>query len=259
MYSGGMNVLSRSSTDRPLLVCLHPIGLNGGLWEEFVPHLQQRHRVISIDLPGHGKASPLCSEWTVAAIADAVERELKGTGEDYTLLGASLGGMVAQVLALRRLPNLRRLILADTLSAVTAKQQEVLVGRAHSVREGGMSALLDETIRRWFTADFIRDRGAIAMRVKAILAACNPEFHASCWEAIASFNIENEISEIRVPVLTIVGSEDTSTPPYIAQAIAERVYDGRCQIIPDAAHMSMIEQPEVFASMVAGFIAGRDE
>jgi 3-oxoadipate enol-lactonase len=226
------------------------------MWEEFVPQLGERHRIVPVDLPGHGSASPLSSKWTVAAIADAVMADLHSLADEYVLLGASLGGMVAQELAVRKPQKLSMLILVDTLSSVMPRQQSAIRRRAESAREGGMAALMEDTIQRWFTPSFIRERGAEVTRVRSILAGCNPEFHAACWEAIAGFDIEDRISAIRVPVCTVVGSEDISTPPSVAQAIAESVPDGQCIIIPAAGHMSMIEKPEEFASIVSEVTLG---
>jgi pimeloyl-ACP methyl ester carboxylesterase len=236
-----------------LLVSLHPIGLNRGMWEEFVPHLGKRHRVVSIDLPGHGSAVTVPLAWTISAIADAVMPALLSLSDEYALLGASLGGMVAQELSLRNLPNLRMLILADTLSRVMPQHQLAIRQRADDARQHGMAALMEETIQRWFTSSFIRECQEPLARVRSILASNNAEVHAACWEAIAAFDIEDRLPAIPVPVRTIVGAEDSSTPPSMAQSIADRVSDGQCRIISDAAHMSMIEKPAEFAETVFEF------
>jgi 3-oxoadipate enol-lactonase len=237
----------------PLLVCIHPIGLNCRMWKEFVPQLGKRHRVVSIELPGHGSTAPLPSAWTISSIANAVMPALLALNHDYVLLGASLGGMVAQELSLRNLPNLRMLILADTLSNVLTEHQAAIRKRAENVRQHGMAALMEETIQRWFTASFIRDSRDRVARVSSILETNNPEYHAACWEAIAAFDIRDRLPAVPVAVRTIVGSEDISTPPSMAQSIADSVPDGQCRVISGAAHMSMIEKPEEFAEMVVGF------
>ena len=235
------------------LVCLHPIGLSGSIWEEFVSSLGNYFTVIAIDLPGHGNSAPLNSVWSISTMADAVFEDLATISNDYSLLGASLGGMVAQEIAVRKPERLTNLILVDTLCTLTKEQRIAIEARAEKTSKEGMASILDDTITRWFTTKFIHEKAEVVNKIKIYLSNCDSEIHSKCWNAISQFDLENEIRTIEIPVCAIVGSDDVSTPPYMAEKISRNVVKGKTIIIPEAAHMSMIEKPDLFTNVVKNF------
>ncbi|HSB56077.1 MAG TPA: alpha/beta fold hydrolase, partial [Gemmatimonadales bacterium] len=211
-----------------------------------------RFRVLRVDLRGHGRSDVPPPPYTLAGFADDVHallRELRLAPAH--VVGLSLGGMVAQVLALDHPDAVRSLVLADTVSTLPAEARPVMIERGEAAKRGGMAAITDATLARWFTPGFMGSD--VVARCRQRLLSDPVTGWAAAWRAISELDIESRLPEIRVPTLVITGEADVASPVARAQAMAARIPGARLEIVPGAPHMAPLERPDVFNAAVLRF------
>jgi 3-oxoadipate enol-lactonase len=228
------------------VVYLHPIGLDRQIWRGVAPD-----EALTLDLPGHGDTS-VTGEVTMAGL---VEWVLGQVGEPATYVGLSLGGMVALQLAVRAPQAVRSIVVA---CSTAASDPEVQLGRARDTRARGMQAMMDTTLERWFTADALAagDHPGVAYARRRLLAD-DPEIVAAYWTAMASHDVSDQLSSIRVPATIVAGRSDRASSQEGLRSIAEAIPGARFAAV-EGPHMLPLEQPELFASLVAAHRADLD-
>jgi len=147
--------------------------------------------------------------------------------------------------------RLDRLVLAGTSAYFGPPER--WIERAETVRAQGMEPIADATMERWFTPAF-DDVGVFRAR----FVATPPEGYAACCDALRDWDFRDELGSISAPTLVLVGSEDPSTPPDQAQLIADGIPSSRVEVIPEAAHLLNIEQPEAFNRAVLAHLTGEE-
>jgi 3-oxoadipate enol-lactonase len=211
------------------------LGAPSSMWNPQLPALAGR-TVLRVEHPGHGGA-PLAE---VHDIGDLARRVLAAVGgERFSFVGLSLGGAVGTRLALDVPERLERLVLACTSARFGEPAQ--WLARAATVRADGLAAIVDAVLARWFTPAF----GAVAA-YRELFLSTDAEAYARCCEALAVFDVRDELSSIGVPTLVIAGAEDPTTPPADVAAIAGAVPNARFAVIPGAAHLANVERPDDF-------------
>ncbi|MBB2975715.1 3-oxoadipate enol-lactonase [Microbacterium endophyticum] len=236
----------------PLLVLGPSLGTSTLLWQDVMPELATDYRVTAWDLPGHGQSPAATAAFSVADLADAVA---EGAGEPFLYAGVSLGGAVGLTLALRHSEQVR----AAAIVASGAKLGEPgpWHERAAQVRAQSTSTLIVPSAQRWFAPGSIARRPEITGRLLHALQDADDESYALCCEALAAYNVRDQLRDIRMPVLAAWGQHDAVAPEAKATEIAEGVRDGRAVVISDAAHLPPAEQPVAMASVLHEFFASR--
>lgn len=247
----GKMAYRRHGTGFPL-VMLHPVGLDLSFWEPLIPFLPSGYEIFMPDFRGHGQSDPGAAPFSLEDLATDVLRFCSVLKlEQVILCGISMGGMVAQKVALADPARVSGLILANT----TAKTiPELMTARASAVQTGGMGAVLQETLERWFTAETLAGNTGVVKRVKERLLTDDPRTHEWAWRAMANMNVAGRIREIRCPVLILCGEHDRSTTPEIAKEMAANMEKAVYAEISDASHMAFLEQPRRFAEAIKAFL-----
>jgi 3-oxoadipate enol-lactonase len=250
MASAALHYIERGQGDP--LVLLHPVGLDHSFWPGLIERCAATRRVLALDLPGHGR-SPAASEATMTAYVEAVKQTLDTLAiEKATLLGLSFGGMIAQELAIRFPDRVSRLIACACGARIPPEAREAVAVRGKAALDGGMSAVVDTTLQRWFTASFMDDP-AVA-KVRARLLADDPGQWNAGWRVIASHDALDRLPQLAIPTLVVAGEVDLGTSVPAARAIAEAVPGARLVVVPGAPHMLQIECGETFVRQVAAFL-----
>ena len=231
----------------PWLVLMHSLGATHRLWDVQMPVFAQQFRVLRLDLPGHG-ASPLAPAIGLDAMADAVLETLTAHGVDRAYFcGLSLGGVVAQSIALKRPDRVLGLVLANTGAMVGSAQ--VWRDRVQAVRSAGVASLIPALISRWFTAPFAQAHPTRVQAMAEILEGANSEGYVMACESLAQADLRAAIHAIKAPTLVIAGDQDLTTPVSDSEYLASTIPGARLVILK-AAHISNIEQPGEFARLV---------
>jgi len=236
----------------PLLVLGPSLGTSTILWENTLPMLRKHYRVTAWDLPGHGESPKAEAPFTVADLADAVARGARDLGADRILYaGVSLGGATGLELALRH-PDL---VAAAAIVASGAQlgDPQAWHDRAKQVREQSTSSLIVGSAQRWFAPGSIEREPELSGRLLHVLQDADDESYARCCEALAAFDVQDRLGEIRPAIRAIWGRHDQVAPEAKAEQIASGVPHGSIAVIEDAAHLPPAEQPAATASALVAF------
>jgi 3-oxoadipate enol-lactonase len=229
--------------DAPVLVLSNSLGTSLEMWEELMPALTQRFRVLRYDQRGHGRSPAPPGPYTVAELgADAIELLDRLGLERVGFCGTSLGGMTGMWLAINAPERMDRLALCCTSAHLGPR--EMWEERAATVRAEGMEPIVEAALERWFTPEF--DGPAVARTRRALLAA-SPEGYAGCCEAIADHDLRAELGSIEAPTLVIAAEEDPATPADHGRLIADSIDGARFVLVEDARHLAVVERPDAVA------------
>lgn len=240
--------------DGPAIVFLHPVGLDLHAWDGVVGRLPERMTTLSVDFRGHGRSAAPTSPFSLDDLARDVAHLVRSTlDRPVVVVGASMGGMVAQIVGVERLCDVRGLVLIDTAATFTETAREAIRDRAGRALESGMPGLIDETIERWFSPAFRDERPDVVAATKERLATDDARTHAWAWRAIAELDVFDDLPRIEAPALVLSGGEDVSTPPLVGRELARQLRDGRFTELAGAGHMSFIEQPDRVAAELTAF------
>jgi 3-oxoadipate enol-lactonase len=235
------------------VVLIHPVGLDLTCWTAQVEVLAPKFRVLRVDLRGHGRSAIPPPPYTLGGLASDVHDLLHQLGcFPVHVIGLSVGGMVAQHLALEYPQDVSSLVLADTNSTLPQEARPAMIERGETARRGGMASVVDSTLRRWFTEGFLQS--AVVARCRERLLADDATGWAATWRAISELDTEPRLPMIGVPTLVITGEKDVSAPAARAQAMAALIPGARLHIIPGAPHMAPLEQPAAFNAAVLAFL-----
>jgi len=249
----GVRLYYEIEGEGPTVLLLHPVGLDLTCWDSQVEAFVPRFRVLRVDLRGHGRSDAPPPPYTLGGFAADVHLLL----HQLQLVpahgvGLSLGGMVAQVLAIEHPGDVCSLVLADTNSTLSPEARRVMVERGEAAKRGGMASLVESTIARWFTPGFMGSD--IVARCRERLLADDVEGWMATWQAISELDTEPRLREIRVPTLVIAGEADASVAVSRAQAMADRIPGSVFYVVPGAPHMAPLERPDLFNPPVLEFL-----
>jgi len=238
----------------PVVMLSHSLGSNLHMWDPQLAVLEGRFRVLRYDTRGHGGSDVPGDAYRLEElVADAAALLDALAIPTVHFVGLSMGGMIAQGFALSHPDRLDRLVLCDT-SAFPAEAQPVIQDRIDTARREGLAPLVDSTLARWFTADYLRCKGPGVDMIHSILRSSPTAGYIGCTEAIRRLNYLDDLSRIERPTLIVVGEEDPGTPVAAARAIHERIGGSRLVILPSASHLCNIEQAQAFNSALTGFL-----
>lgn len=229
-----------------LLVLLPSLGGSHEDWRPAARLLAERWQVVGIDHPGHGASAATEEGFTVADLAAGVLAAVDDLGYDrFTLAGLSLGGAVAQELALTAPDRLAG--VAVLCSAPRIGEPSGWHDRAVVVRRSGTGSLVGGLTERWFSPAFAAADPDTVGRVLAGVAATDDESYALCCEALGAWDVRERIAGLAVPVLAVRGEHDPVVTEEAMRplAAAPRV---RSVVIPGVRHQAAIEAPAAVAA-----------
>lgn len=240
---------------RQTIVFLGSLGSTRAMWDPQITELSATgFRVIAVDLRGHGQSAVPPGPYTVAELADDVLHTLDGIGVDSVhLVGLSLGGAVAQQIALTRPDVVATLTLVCT-SARFGEPQPWL-DRAAAVRVSGTSSIADAVVDRWFTLELADSDIDLVDRSRAMVSDTDDEGYAACCEALAAWDSREDLHRITAPTLAIAGAQDPATPPTHLELIAELIPTSRIEILDPGAHLVNLEKPERVSALISAHVA----
>ncbi|MFN9452943.1 MAG: 3-oxoadipate enol-lactonase [Gammaproteobacteria bacterium] len=240
---------------QPLLL-LHPLGADLEVWRQQLPELEQRFRVVRMDLRGHGGSALAEGAPAPCAMTDLLDDacavlDAQGIARAHWC-GLSLGGAVALQAAVTAPQRVRRLVLADT--AASFPPRERWDERIATVLAHGMEPLVEPIVQRWFTAPFMAASPDAVDAVRAMLRATQPRGYAEACDALRGFDLAARLGEVRAPTLVIAGAQDVSTPPERAEELVDGIAGAGLEVL-DAAHLSNVEQAADFTTALVRFLA----
>jgi 3-oxoadipate enol-lactonase len=249
----GFRYLLEGPDDSPVVAFSNSLGATLEMWDALIPALAGRFRTLRYDTRGHGASDTRDQPVAVADLAQDLAGLLDALGIDRAhLVGLSLGGMTVQALASADPER----ALSATLMATAAYMPSTQSWdeRAATVRAHGTASVVEATLGRWFTPDFVRRDPAAVQAVRERFLACDPAGYAVCCGAIGRMDLRPALSAITTPTLVIAGRDDPSTPPAMAEEICGGIAQAELVILPRAAHLLAVERAEAVGSYLRAFL-----
>jgi 3-oxoadipate enol-lactonase len=238
-------VADEGPRDGPSVVFLHSIGCDHAMWADQARAVG-RWRTIRPDIRGHGRSAAPPGDYALDRLADDVLEVLAALDVRQAIVcGLSLGGLVAQAVALRTPSAVRGLVLANTAARIGAP--DAWAERAAWVRAEGLAGIADMAMGRFFSEEFRAEHPATVARFRQTLIGGSAEGYAGCCAALAGADLTADVGAIAAPTLVIGGARDLSTPPEQTAALAAAIPGAR-YVELDAAHLSNVERPESFSA-----------
>lgn len=240
----------------PVVVCIHPLGADLGVFDEVAPRLAKTGLgVFRYDLRGHGLSDlgqpPRTADDHAADLAGLLD--IAGIAR-ATICGVSVGGLVALALYRFRPDLVERPLLACTgakIGAAEAWNQRIAAARA-----GGVGSLAEAVLQRWFSAsDYAKGGGLVAL-CRNLLERTSAEGYAATCAVLRDSDLTEALADIRAPTLWVAGEHDGSTTPDFVRAMHAQTQGSHFRLIPGAGHVPPLQQPEAFAEALIDFVAG---
>jgi 3-oxoadipate enol-lactonase len=240
----------------PWLVLSHSLACSVRMWDPQIAALKGAYRILAYDTRGHGGSGAPKGEYTLELLADDLKALLEALGaKDPHYCGLSMGGMIGQTFALKYPGVFRTLMLADTTSRFPPEVQPTWKQRIQVAEEKGMQPLVQPTLERWFTEAFRKSNPGPVEAVGKLIASTPVAGYVGCCHAIPRINVTARLKEIKAPILVLCGDQDPGTPPAMSREIHENAPGSKLVMIPQAAHLSNLEQPAAFTRAMREFLA----
>lgn len=241
--------------DGPALVFANSLGSDFRIWDEVAARLASRYRILLYDKRGHGLSDAPTGPYTIDDHADDLEALLDHFGiASAAIVGLSVGGMIAQRLAIRAPDRVTALVLCCTGARIGTS--EGWANRINSVERGGIASVAESILELWFTQDFRRNRPSDFAGWRNMLVRTPVEGYVATCATVRDTDLRADAARIAAPVLCVAGDQDGSTPPDLVQATAQLIPGSRYALIPDAGHIPCVEQPDVLADLIEDHLEG---
>lgn len=233
------------------VVFANSLGTDMRLWDPILPLLPEGLRILRFDKPGHGLSSCPPAPYTMGSLVRHTEALMDLHGfKDALFVGLSIGGMIAQGLAVKRLDLMRAMVLSNTAAKIGTK--DMWADRIDAVEKGGIESLADAVIERWFSRAFCA--GPQVELWRNMLAQQSDTGYAGCSAAISGTDFFTPTSGLRLPTLGIAGDEDGSTPPDMVRETVNLIPGSQFHLIRGTGHLPCVEKPEEFARVLTDFM-----
>lgn len=237
--------------DGPAVVFANSLGTDLRLWDLILPYLPEGLRLIRYDKRGHGLSTAPTAPYRMGSLISDVEHLLDHLQvRDAVFVGCSIGGLIAQGLAVKRPDLLRAVVLSNTAAKIGTHQ--TWANRMAEVETGGIASIAEAVLERWFSKRFAASDALAGWR--AMLMRQPVQGYLGCCAAIAGTDFYTTTAGLTLPTLVIAGSEDGATPPDLVRETAGLIDGSRFELIRGAGHLPMVDAAETFAGLLTGFL-----
>jgi pimeloyl-ACP methyl ester carboxylesterase len=240
-----------------LVVLIHGVGARLDNWEDVASRLASEYRVLRYDLRGHGESTLAPGPYSLPLLADDLKALLDHIDAvEANIAGHSLGGMIAQMFALRHPTAVRGLALLSAAAGRSQEERERVATRVDLIRTGDPGEHFRRSLPRWFSDAFIATNPALIAAYAARNAANDPDCYAAAYRVLALEDLDHELEQIRVPTLVATGELDLGSNPRMSELMSRRIKGSTLRILPGLKHSILVEAPHVVARMLAPFFKG---
>ena len=239
----------------PLVVLSHPLGMSQAVWDDVIPALLSRYRVLTWDLPGHGASQAVSGDRIAPAdlAAEALALVDLAGAQRFHFAGTSIGGVVGQQLIAEH---------ADRLFSATLTNTGAVIGnpdlwntRAGRVRQEGLAAMSEEIVPRWFAKAAFEASPALKAGWCTQMGRGDDESYAQLCEMLGRDTFTGKLASKKVKVQLFGGSEDMATPPATLEALAAELDGASLEVFEGVGHVPSVEAPVLFAQKLLYLLA----
>lgn len=253
--SDGLSVRTIEAGRGAPLVLIHGVGMRAEAWGPQIAALSAEHRVIAVDMPGHGESSPLpgapmLSEY-VSWAARVIEALNLGA---VSVAGHSMGSLIACGLAIERPDRVRRVALLNGVHRRSPEARAAVLARATEIAAGAGG--IEGPLARWFGPEHDRQRDEVAGWLRGV----SPTGYAAAYRAFAEGDgiYADRIGEIRCPLLALTADGDRNSTPAMARTIASMTPHGRAAVIEGHRHMVNLTAPEAVTAELRRWLSSTE-
>ncbi|HMB47302.1 MAG TPA: alpha/beta fold hydrolase [Afifellaceae bacterium] len=243
----------------PWLILSNSLATDHRMWSPQLETLTRTHRVLRYDTRGHGASSATPAPYALTDLVSDVIGLMDGLEiENASFMGLSLGGITALGLALDHSDRIERIICCDARADAPEIYQQIWPANIARAREAGMDALVEPTLDRWFSEPFRTnpDSAQVLEATGDMIRATSVEGYVGCASALMGLDYLPRLPEIATPALFVVGETDPAAPADVMKTMAEKTPGADYVLIPEAAHLSNLERPDLFNKAVRDWLDG---
>ncbi len=251
--SGGVSLHTKveGQVDGPCIVFANSLGTTLEIWDNVLSHLPPGLRIIRYDKRGHGRSDVPDAPYTMGQLISDAEAVCDAHNvRDAVFVGLSVGGMIAQGLAIKRLDLVRAMVLSNTAAKIGTPA--LWSDRIAAIERDGLEAHGDAIMDRWFGPDFRNCAGVT--RWRNMLTTTPLAGYLGTCAAIAGTDFYTPTSGLRLPTLGIAGTNDQATPPDLVRETTDLIPGSAFALLRRAGHLPCVEQPEVYAGLLGDFL-----
>ncbi|UTD56668.1 alpha/beta fold hydrolase [Halomonas sp. MS1] len=243
----------------PLIVLAHPLGMSQAVWDDIIPALLPRYRMLTWDLPGHGASQAASGAQITPAdlAAEALALAELAAAERFHFAGTSIGGVVGQQLIAEHSDRLRSATLTNTGAVIG--NPDLWNTRAGRVRQEGLAAMSEEIVPRWFAPQAFEASPALKAGWCVQMGRGDDESYAQLCEMLGRNTFSGKLSGKNAPhkvrVQLFGGSEDMATPPATLEALAAELDGAPLEIFDGVGHVPSVEAPVLFAQKLIAVLS----
>ena len=242
----------------PRVVFLNSLGTDCRIWDDLAEALNGRYHLLQYDQRGQGLSDAPQGPYSIGDHADDLLSLLSLIQWGPTVLcGLSIGGMIAIEACSRRPEQVRGLVLSDTSDVIGTRA--FWEARMQAVREGGLEAIAEPVMKRWFGTSFFDEHPYDAEGWANLLNRAPVEGYLGSCAALRDGDLSDRLGRISVPTYCVCGSEDTSTTPAEVRSLSERIRGSAFVEVDEAGHLVPLERPHEFAFVLNEFMEERLE
>ena len=235
------------------VVFANSLGTDLRVWDKLLALLPPGLRILRYDMRGHGLSdAPQGDYYMGDLVADAAGLMDHLGYRGAIFIGLSIGGVVAQGLAAERPDLVRAMVLSNTAAKIGTP--DTWAERIAAVRAGGIAALSEPVLERWFSKAFRSERAEELAGWRHMLTRTPVDGYVGCCAALAETDLRDSTARLTLPSLAVVGSEDGATPPDLVRETAESIVGARFEVIRGAGHIPCVEAPEKLAALITDFL-----
>ncbi|MBT7649186.1 MAG: alpha/beta fold hydrolase [Rhodospirillaceae bacterium] len=251
----GITIRCRVEGRGPDLMLVHGVGSNLDAWDGVVAALDGDFRTIRLDIRGHGQSDKPGGRYElddfVADVIAVLDHLVVGRCH---LAGCSLGGLIAQGLALSHPDRLDRLVLLSTVAGRTDQERSRVETRLSMVAGGIPGAHFENSVSRWFTDAFREKYPERIAEYAAQNRKNDPAAYAAAYRVLAQTDLADRLHEIKARTLVATGDGDIGSNPRMAQLMHERIQGSSLHIFGNLRHSILAEAPDRVAGQIRAFL-----
>ncbi|MFZ1812863.1 MAG: 3-oxoadipate enol-lactonase [Rhizobiaceae bacterium] len=237
----------------PALVFSNSLGTDFRVWDALVPHFASRFRIIRYDKRGHGLSGAPAAPYTMEDHVGDLAALLDHLGvSKASIVGLSVGGMIAQGLLASRPDLVARMVLMDTAHRIGTR--DAWNERIASVQANGIASISGAILERWFSPTFRQTSAEAVSLWQNMLERTPVAGYAGTCAALRDADYTKEAGHIGRPVLLMVGSNDGSTPPELVRSTHELIAGSKFVVIDGPGHLPCVESPAETAAHINRFL-----
>lgn len=238
---------------KPVLVFSNSLGTDFRIWRDVIVRLVGDFAIVTYDKRGHGLSDAPAAPYRMADhIADLAGLLDHLEVKDALVCGLSVGGMIAQGLALARPDLVKALVLCDTGHKIG--NEKLWNERIAIVEERGIEAIAENIMTRWFSTEYRTPDNPDYMGYRNMLTRTPVQGYVGTSCALRDTDYTQQVPTLDVPTLCVVGSEDGSTPPELVSELSSLIPGALFEMIDGAGHLPCIEKPEELSNLMQPFL-----